>query len=97
MIEEDKNLLVSNEKKITFNDEPLVREYMKCTDSKRFIQKKAKKVRKSSQHEAEEEKIQEEVENQKYVTTERIYKELTVKSSLKQSAKRFTYTFPIMN
>lgn len=89
---EKRELLRENKQSIKFNDELNIREFMKCTDSIRFIKKKNKRNRNAN---AKEEEANANEPKQDSEPKERIYKELTVKSSLKSSNSLFTYSFPV--
>merc|ERR1712196_458306 len=71
---------------IQFSNEIHIKEYTKCTDSIRYIKKKNR--RKAS----EEAKNEESPQN---LVPEKTFKEITVKSKLKNSGESFTYNYPV--
>jgi len=85
----DKSLLKEKSQSIRFNDSPLIREFTKLQmDSKNYLKKQ--KNRKASNVSAEPEP-----EPQTCEKEEKVFKELTKRSSLKGSGLEFTYNFAI--
>jgi len=84
--------LIEKRQSIKFSDDIMVREFTKCTDSIKFQKKKKQNRRGKGKGELVQEEPKEDCKNK-----EKIYKELTVKSSLKNSNCSFTYSFAVMN
>ena len=88
----DKSLLLEKSQSIRFNELPLIKEFTKIAlDSKNYLKKAKKGRRKSSMPDAPVI----EGEDSSCAQQEKIFKEVTKKSSLKGSELEFTYNFAI--
>lgn len=88
----DKSLLLEKSQSIRFNECPLIKEFTKIAlDTKKFIKKAKKGKRKISMGDPPEI----EQDDASCAQQEKIFKEVTKKSSLKGSELEFTYNFPI--